>query len=502
MTTADRGSELVLFWSASATDAEVACRTLSEHDVEARSCASLDAVCGALAEEVGALVLSEELLTAPAIERLGALLSAQAPWSDLPVLVASGRHVRRVSSAALHPLGNVTLLDTPLRLRTLVQATKAALRARRRQYAARGAIRRRDQFLAMLGHELRNPLSSIALAGEQLEGERGAADPTVAVLRRQTRQLTRLVDDLLDVARVTTGKLQLKLAPLDLSRALGQWIEAWRPRFEGAGVTLELEREAALRVRADAARLEQAIGNLLTNCVKYTPRGGNVRVTASAEGGWVTVRVADDGVGMDSSVLSSVFDEFMQVEGSLDRAQGGMGVGLTLVRSLIERHGGSVEARSEGLGRGSELIVRLPALEPEASGEDADAEEAPSPTPTRRIALVEDNDDTREMMELALTRRGHRVVSAPDGPSGLALVLEERPDAAVIDIGLPGLSGYEVASAVRRELGASIALVAASGYGQEADRRRAREAGFDRHLTKPVRPDEILREIERLLASR
>ena len=498
MMTREADSERVLVWASSARDAEVACHELGRHGIAGAGCSNAEALCESIRAGAGAVVVAEEQLTAQAIAQISAVLAMQAPWSDMPVLIASRRERSRDWAEHLAPLGNVTLLDTPLRLRTLVQATRTALRARRRQYDARRAIHRRDQFLAMLGHELRNPLSSIALAGERLQETVEEGDPALAVLRRQTQQLTRLVDDLLDVARITTGKLELAKRPLDLSVSLSQWVEAWRPRFDAAGVALSVECPERVFVDADAARLEQAFGNLLTNCVKYTPDGGHAVVRVSVEGDRARVRVEDDGVGMDPSVLATIFDEFVQVEGSLDRSQGGMGVGLTLVRTLIELHGGTVEAESAGLGQGSAFIVELP-LAPDRGPDVRAPLCGGSRAASRHIVLVEDNADAREMMELALQRRGHRVVSAEDGVSGVELVLRERPDAAVVDIGLPGMDGYAVARTLRESLGPELVLIAASGYGQPSDRRQAREAGFDLHLTKPVSADAIQEQVERLL---
>jgi len=495
----ERCSEAVLVLAPSPRDAQTASRELAREGIECVVCAGLDELCERIAGAAGAAIVSEELLDRPALEAIAAVLAGQPAWSDFPLLVPSRSRANADDAAHLAALGNVTLMDTPLRLRTLVQAVRAALRARRRQYDARRAIERRDEFLAMLGHELRNPLSAIVLANEHIEEEPADAAIALRILHGQTAQLARIVDDLLDVARVSTGKLQLDRAPLDLEETLTRCVDAFRPRFDAAGLALALEIAGPAPILGDAPRLEQAFGNVLTNCLKYTPRGGRVRVQLAREGlDSVVVEILDTGVGISSEMLPQIFDQFVQVPSTLARSQGGMGVGLTLVRTLIELHGGTVEAFSAGLDQGSRFVIRLPLNEvaaPRAAPRGVDAR----PRPRRTLVLVEDNDDARELLALSLTRHGHRVLQAADGPSGLAAILAHRPDAAVIDVGLPGMDGYAVARAVREALGDDIALVAATGYGQASDRRRALSAGFDVHLTKPMDSVEIQAQIELVL---
>jgi signal transduction histidine kinase/CheY-like chemotaxis protein len=394
-----------------------------------------------------------------------------------------------VSAERLARLGNVTLVDRPLRRPTLVSVVRSALRARRRQYTAREvlvrletAVRQRDDFLALLGHELRNPLSAIQMAAD-LAAAGSRPERNVQVVRRQARQLARLVDDLLDVSRVTAGKVTLRKAPVDLQRLVERCAELQALSALGEqGVEVRFTSGPPLWTVGDPARLEQVVSNLLSNAVKYTPRGGHVLVSAEAEGPFALIRVRDDGIGIARTDLDRIFEPFVQIDAALDRARGGMGLGLTLVQTLARAHGGEVQVASAGLGRGSEFTVRLPivpAVQPAPTVE-------PGTAPARDVLLVEDNDDVRLALSEALTIHGHRVRAARDGPTGLALAQQVRPEVAFVDIGLPQMDGYEVARHLREEHGRAPYLVALTGYGRPEDRELAQAAGFDLHLTKPV----------------
>jgi signal transduction histidine kinase/CheY-like chemotaxis protein len=491
------GSERLLVLAPTGRDALLATDVLRRAGLTAEPCASVADLCAEIERGAGAVLLTEEVLTAPGLRTLAGVIAAQEPWSDLPVVVFSSAAPHDAAGAAdpLEALGNVTLVDRPLRRRTLVSVARAALRARRRQYAARGilaevreAVRQRDAFLALLGHELRNPLAAIELAGQLLD--RGARpERQLAVVRRQTRQLARIVEDLLDVSRVTSGKVTLRRGVVDL-RAVAERCVELQAAGEGGGVDVACDGAGdPAFVYADEARLEQVIANLVSNAVKYTPPGGRVRVSVAREGGDAVLRVADDGVGLAEEDLARIFQPFVQVESSLDRARGGMGLGLTLVRALVGMHGGAVEARSAGRGRGSEFVVRLAAV-----AAPADAAPAAGPTPRgvcRDLLVVDDNDDVREAFVAALEHAGHRVRAAADAFSALALAREQPPQVAFLDIGLPGMDGYELARRLRAEHGARTVLVAVSGYGQPEDRDRSREAGFDLHLTKPVELERV-----------
>jgi CheY-like chemotaxis protein len=360
--------------------------------------------------------------------------------------------------------------------------------------AQREQVRQRDQFLAMLGHELRNPLSAITMAVE-LDGE-GAAAQYKAIVSRQARHLTRLVDDLLDVARVTTGKIVLQRAPIDVTDLVRRALLGTQAAMAQHQLSLQLEiAEQPLVVEADAVRLEQILVNLLNNAIKYTPAHGRIEVHVLALEDEAQVRVRDNGVGIAPDMLPRVFDLFAQAEGTLDRAKGGMGIGLTLVRSLVQLHGGRIEAESEGLGLGSTFIVHLP----RSRERSLPSHRAPTPrtkTAQRQVLIIEDNDDSRELLASVLRRRKHEVETAVDGPSGVERALRRSFSAILIDIGLPGLDGYAVARALRAQLGHDVLMIAVTGYGQPEDKQRALDAGFDAHLTKPVE----LGRLEHLLA--
>jgi signal transduction histidine kinase/CheY-like chemotaxis protein len=467
-----------------------------------------------LREPMGAAIIAGESLDTPALDALTASIAAQPPWSDTPFLIFTPPDAAEGGAGALRrlaPLGNVVLLERPIRIVTLQSAVETALRARRRQYAMRDllsrvedGIRQRDQFLAMLGHELRNPLGAMLTAAEVLDiGNQRNTDTDsarivarqAAVIRRQGTILTRLVDDLLDVARVTSGKVPLEKRPLDAADVLRRAVEAIGPRAKQAGIDIRVRIERApLWIDGDATRLDQIVSNLLTNAVKYTPAGGRVDVTMKAEGTTAVLSFRDTGVGIEPDLLPHIFDLFKQADRTLVRAEGGLGIGLTLVRTLVELHGGTIHANSKGLGGGSEFVVRLPVA---AGGGDAAprARFAPSAGETRtRVFVVEDHEDNRNSLIALLQEIGCAVHSAADGAEGARAIVEARPDVAIVDIGLPGMDGYAVARHVRDALKGDILLVALTGYGQPRDREMAVKAGFDVHMRKPV-DVERLREL-------
>jgi PAS domain S-box-containing protein len=360
--------------------------------------------------------------------------------------------------------------------------------------ALREADRRKDEFLAMLGHELRNPLAPLRGVVETFRRQKLEGDVAVrafAMMDRQVSHLTRLLDDLLDVSRITRGLVELRKEPVGLAEVVEQAVEMAAPAIDGRGheLTLALPRKP-LRVEGDATRLMQVVFNLLNNAAKYTDPNGRIWLTVEREGDRAVVRVRDDGSGIPPDLLPKVFDVFTQGQRSLDRAQGGLGLGLTLVRRLVEMHGGTVEARSEGPGKGSEFTVRLPALPAEAA---ASAGAARQPAPPReppqvpRALVVDDNSDVAESMTWMLEGLAREIRTAHSGPQALELAPEFGPDVILCDIGMPGMDGYETARRLRQLPGLEKAVIAAvSGYGGEEDRRRSREAGFDLHLVKPV----------------
>ena len=377
---------------------------------------------------------------------------------------------------------------------------------RRRVEALEEASRKTNEFLAMLAHELRNPLAPMANALKLL-ARAPTSDPTELwvreVLERQTGQMSRLVDDLLDVSRVTRAAMVLDRKPLDARKSLRNALDAARQWIEEGRHRLILDiADERLEVDGDEVRLNQVFQNLLHNAAKYTPQGGEIRVAARREGDEAVISVRDSGVGMAPELVESAFEIFKQGSQSLDRPHGGLGVGLTLVQRLVHLHGGSVQARSEGPGKGAEFIVRLPlraepAIIDAASLSREDGKHAGTP---RRVLVVDDNQDAAHALRLLLETDGHDVMVAADGAAGLALAREHRPDVVLLDIGLPTLNGYEIATRIRADPALEgTVLVAVTGYGQMHDRARASASGFDHHLVKPVEfraLQELLRETQ------
>lgn len=490
------GSEVILVLTSGARDAALTQGLLARAAVASTVCKDVESLCTMMHAHGGAIV-DEEIFTRASVAHVSAALARQPAWSDFPFVLFRSR-AAVIDDPRDHPLGNVTIVDRPVRVRTMIAAVRAALRSRRRQYAARRAIESRDQFLAMLGHELRNPLGAILLGSELLGRTKDDAgrDKQRAVIERQARHLSRLVDDLLDVARISYGKVVLHTAPVDLVDLVRACTQAIEPAARAAKLTLTFSAHGGpFTVVGDRLRLEQIFNNLLTNSVKYTPAGGSVAVSVERSDGYAVVTVVDTGIGIASNMLPRIFDVFTQADRTLDRAKGGLGLGLTVVRSLVRLHGGDVEASSDGLGKGTELRVRLPLTTASAQA-NAPTVAHVVPPDARRVVVVEDNEDVRALLEQLLLAEGHTVWTADDGPSGHALIADKRPDVAFVDIGLPGFDGYELARRVRAD-GVQSTLVAVTGYGQPEDRRRALAAGFDQHLTKPIGHEMLEAAIDR-----
>ena len=485
-------------------DADLICTQMRANGVNCEKCDSVEEVCARVPNEnIAAIVMTEEALNAEATGRLAKALAEQPAWSEIPLLILTGvpslEH-RTHSYAALGRRTNVTLVDRPVRIKSLASALQSALRARQRQYEVRDLMRQleeriheRDRFLAVLGHELRNPLGAILLASQMSEADGRLDRDHAQLIERQSRHLTRLVNDLLDLSRVAAGKIVLKKQNLDLREIARQTMALAQPLADAQKVEMRaVFPDHPLIVEADPVRIDQIIANILTNAIKYTPEGGHVTLKLESEGDEALIRVTDDGVGIAPDRIGRIFELFAQAENAIGRAQGGMGIGLALVRNLVQLHNGSVHAKSDGVGKGSEFCARLPLAKTQslpAAKAEAPVKDA-SPV-LRRIVVVEDNPDVRDLLRLKLRRLGHDVADARDGIEGLDVVLRERPDLALVDLGLPGMDGYEVARGIREQLGDEVILVAVSGFGQPEDKRRAMEAGFDDHITKPADVNDI-----------
>jgi len=369
---------------------------------------------------------------------------------------------------------------------------------KRLEAALLDAGRRKDEFLAVLAHELRNPLAPIRTAVDILR-LKALDDPEVRecrdVVGRQVEHLTRLVDDLLDVSRITRGKITLDRRAVPVETIVRRAVEIQRPLLDARRQELTLELpEQALVVEGDLTRLSEAVGNLLNNASKYTDEGGRITLAVARAGGEAVLRVRDTGIGIPPEQLPNLFELFSQMQHTPSRAQGGLGIGLALVRRLVEMHGGRVEGHSEGPGKGSEFVIRLPLHAQQHVVVVADATPPLPPVPSRRILVVDDNRDAAEMLARMLRLGGGEVLTAHDGSQAIEAADRFRPEMVLLDIGLPGMNGFEVARHIRaRPWGAGVVLVAQTGWGQEDDRRRTREAGFDGHLTKPVDAAQLMR---------
>jgi two-component system, sensor histidine kinase len=431
-------------------------------------------------------------------------LKSDSKTRDIKILHTSATFVSTASKVEGLDAGADGYLTQPFEPQDLIATVRALIRLRavevdlqERNEALLAADRRKDEFLAMLAHELRNPLAAVQMGlpllarfppRDELEAT------TLDIVRRQTGLLVQLVDDLLDVSRVTRGRIELDLQVLDLTELVtrvcdGMRARAMAPRAQTLDAAVP---EGRVLVRGDANRLEQVLTNLLDNASKYSDRGARIAVSVEATGGRAVLAVRDQGIGIPAEALARVFELFAQESTSLARSRGGLGIGLTLVKTLVELHGGSVSAASEGPGRGTTFRVELPlaaGVEEPASPEPAfDGEPLP-----RRVLVVDDNQDGREMLRALCELGGHDVIEAADGLAGVERALEARPDIAFVDIGLPGIDGYEVARRVRAGATRPIRLVALSGYGSAEYRARAFEAGFDDHVAKPISRDQLRR---------
>jgi signal transduction histidine kinase len=477
--------------------------------IEVEVCATFESLLVEVRSGAAVVMVAEERLAGDALDQLAALLREQPAWSDLPVLVLTRRGADSpITRSAVRTLGNVTLLERPLRIAALKSAVRTALRARERQYqirshleerersaeALRSADQRKNEFLATLGHELRNPLAPL-VTGLQLLHMTGSAGPefarTMAVMERQVAHLVRLVDDLLEVSRITRGVIAVRREPLDLLAVLRSAVETTQPLFDAARHELVVDLPSApLIVSGDAVRLTQVFANLLTNAAKYTNPGGRITLAAQRGENLATIAVRDNGIGISPDDLSSVFDMFTQVSPASRRSQGGLGIGLTLVRSLVSMHGGSVEAHSAGPGTGSEFVVTLPLL--------AEATSSVMPQrqrelfPPQKVLVVDDNRDAADTLGTLLGSLGTTVQVVYGGKAALAALETFDPDTVLLDLGMPEMDGYEVARRIRAE-GSSEhpLLIALTGWGQDQDVEESRAAGFDHHLVKPPDIDKL-----------
>jgi signal transduction histidine kinase len=503
--------ERVLVLPPTAGDAAITQSLLRDAGIGCRLCADVAELCVALREAAGAVLMTEDALLRNDVGELILELRRQPTWSDVPVLLLGGARTGETLLGRAAELGNLTILERPVRVANLISAVLTAIRARRRQYQIRDQVvalelaegqlresdRRKDEFLAILAHELRNPLAPARNAAYFMKLQ-GPNQPdlqrAVEMIERQIEQMARLIDDLLDVSRISRGTLELRRERLDLHAIVEAALEVCRQDTSARRHALSVHLPPPpVVLHADRERLIQVLCNLITNATKYTPSGGRIEIVAETADDRLEITVRDNGIGIPAEKLSEIFELFAQVDRTFDGG-GGLGIGLTLVRQIVELHGGTVEARSDGIGRGSEFVVRLPIAPAHPVAREAEPEAAPPiPTP-KRILAADDNRDAAESLAALLELEGHEVRVVFDGEAAIESTRSFVPDIALLDIGMPKRNGFDVARHIRTQpWGAACYIVALTGWGQERDRARAREAGFDAHLVKPVEPGALSR---------
>ena len=498
-------TERLLSVTTTRRDAELTERFLGDAGFDLHACESLAELCHEITAGAGAVLLTDDLLAKGNPDALAAALRDQPPWSDLPVVLLSPRGADSPTAVwAMNTLTNVTVLEQPVRVMTLISALRTAINARRRQYelrerleSLRQADRQKDEFLATLSHELRNPLAPIRNALHVLRlagGDEQTRARVIDTLERQTGNVIRLVDDLLELSRINQGRIELRKERIRLSAVVRSALESSAPIVEAAGHELVVaEPPEPILLNADPMRLTQVIANLLNNAAKYTEPGGRIVLSARAYDSEAVISVRDTGIGIPADMLTRIFDMFVQVDPSRERSRQGLGIGLTLVKRLVELHGGTIEARSEGPDKGSEFIVRLPAfadqrtVKSDATLKPVGAERRKSDLTRFRILVVDDHHDAGDSLATLLRLLGHQVRVAYDGQSGMEAARVFRPQVALLDIGMPGMDGIELGTRLRQEPEFEhLLMIALTGFGRDEDRQRSSDAGFNAHLVKPV----------------
>jgi signal transduction histidine kinase/ActR/RegA family two-component response regulator len=530
MATSEPDVYRVLVLAPTRRDAQATRGLLARAQIRAEAYDSVRSLLAQISTPLGAIVLTDSAFRDTHLHELTQWLSQQPPWSDIPLvlLCQSGPH-SPLAARVLESMTNVTVLERPTSSRTLLSSVQAALRARKRQYqmreqfealrhseerlratesALREADHRKDLFLATLAHELRNPLAPIRTAVQLLGAPQLSSQKlrwAQEVIQRQTKHMALLLDDLLDVARITQGKLVLKKEHVTLNHAVEAAVETARPIIDEKRHQLTVALPAlAPTLDADSLRLSQILSNLLTNAAKYTNAGGQIGLTCTVEDSDVCIAVKDNGIGIPKEALARIFEMFSQVDGASELSGGGLGIGLSLVKGLVELHGGTVEAKSAGSGQGSEFIVRLPLAATMLSAAEPPVLAALSPQrDSVRVLVADDNRDAADSLALLLSLAGHEVRVAHNGCIALQVAQTFLPHAAVLDIGMPGLDGYDVAQELRHAAwGADICLIALTGRGRDSDRQRAHAVGFNHYLIKPIDPEVLQSMIASSLAER
>ena len=488
----------VLIYAPSGQDAVLASKMLTLAQVDNIVAGSSAQLSEQLRIGVGAVLTVEEALSNGGLKAIGEFVQAQPSWSDVPVVLLTKRGPDSLSvRQAIGVLGNVTLLERPVRTLTLITSLQSVLRARDKQYQVRETDRRKDEFLASLGHELRNPLAPIRTSMGVLTHmypDQAPVKRVSEVVERQVTHLTRLVDDLLDVARINSGKIELQRADTTFAAVIGHVIELCSGAAAAKRITInQLLPSEQVALFADYARVVQIVSNILSNAIKFTPPDGVIWISAEVTNGCLHIRIRDTGIGLEAAALERIFSMFEQNRPPSGQIASGLGIGLSLSRQFAEMHGGSVRASSEGLGKGSEFVVSLPVLSVERA--PATNESAPGAALTDlrpKVLVVDDNRDACDSLQALFEMENCRVATAYDGYQAVLATEEAMPDMIVMDLGMPCMDGYEAARRIRRQPGAQeVLMIALTGWGQSEARQRTIEAGFDHHMIKPVDFDQI-----------
>jgi signal transduction histidine kinase/CheY-like chemotaxis protein len=541
-----RLEDRVLVLAPTGRDAAMTASALMDAGLQAVPCFDISSICAELDAGAGALLVTEEALDDRALSELGKSLDCQEAWSDLPIVLLGGRAFAESSDRAgrlLSALRNVTVLERPVRVGVLIAAVQAAVRARRRQYELRRELARReqdaleraemlrseqkarrdaeaanrlkDEFLATVSHELRTPVnvilgwSGMLVRNGSTDHDKDRRQHAIEVIHRNAHTQAHVIEELLDISRIITGKLRMDPSPVALVPLLQEAIEAVRPAIEGKNITIESTwADNVPTIWGDDDRLRQVFWNLLANAVKFTPDGGQLRVSVARLDGHVEVRVADNGIGIPPDVLPFVFDRFRQADSTATREHGGLGLGLAIVRQLVELHGGTVSAHSEGPGRGAEFVVRLPIgrrieIEPYATHTPSHVSDGRNQLPRLdgvRILVVDDDADGREMVAELLQGQGAIVTTRGSGSEALEAMPTFRPEVMLADIAMPGLDGYELQKRIRETVdGAALPrAIALTAYARAEDKARAFAAGYAAHVPKPVDAQLLVRTIRQL----
>jgi signal transduction histidine kinase/ActR/RegA family two-component response regulator len=489
----------ILIYAPAGQDATLAAKVLATAHLPSHVCRNLAELAEQLELGAGAVLTVEEALAPGAYKMLHEYVTRQPDWSDLPILLLTHRGADSPPvRQAVKGLGNLSLMERPVRTLALITALQAILRARSKQYQVREAARRKDEFLASLGHELRNPLApirtSVSLLAHLYPGA-PQVERIKSTVERQVRLLTRLVDDLLDVARITSGKIKLQRQQVTLAAVMHHVSELCSAAADAKRIHVAYHLPAnQVTLNADYARVVQIFANILSNAIKFTPQGGHVLVSAHSDGERLEVRMRDSGIGLQADAIPRIFRMFEQSTTVNGQFSSGLGIGLSLSRQFAEMHGGSVEAFSEGAGKGSEFVIKLPVVcETRIAAPERGAPEEADGRKMRAL-VVDDNQDAADSLAALLEIDGFDVHAVYDGAAAVEASAQAVPDMIVMDLGMPGMDGYETARAIRQQAGAErILMIALTGWGQSDARRRTVEAGFDHHLVKPVELEQIVK---------